>query len=212
MTPAAAWTARRAAHEARVDALLGDHRARAAAGAKHPVLDFLFTYYSFRPSQLRRWHPGIGTVLTGPDAREYLDYSGYQAAPDGVTVDPRQLARRRGTVEFVAELLSETATRQPHLGCFGLLEWAMVYRADEVRHEAVPLRLGQAGTDAVVDSMSLRCTHFDAYRFFTPEAVPRNALLLDRAAQRRAEQPGCHHAGMDLYKRCYKLIPLTDSD
>ncbi|NUS45260.1 MAG: 3-methyladenine DNA glycosylase, partial [Mycobacteriaceae bacterium] len=53
---------------------------------------------------------------------------------------------------------------------------------------------------------------FDAYLFFTPEAVPRNALLLDRAAQRRAEQPGCLHAGMDLYKWCYKLIPLTDSD
>ena len=34
---------------------------------KHPVHDFLFTYYSFRPAQLRRWSPGYGVVLA--DAR-----------------------------------------------------------------------------------------------------------------------------------------------
>ena len=51
----------RAAHEARVDALLSDHLARRRDGVAHPVHDFLFTYYSFRPAQLRRWSPGGGT-------------------------------------------------------------------------------------------------------------------------------------------------------
>ena len=62
----AAWRARSAAHGARVDALMGDHLARRGAGVKHPVHDFLFTYYSFRPAQLRRWSPGTAST-SSPD-------------------------------------------------------------------------------------------------------------------------------------------------
>ena len=90
-----------------------------------------------------------------------------------------------------------TAQRPARLNCFGLHEWAMVYRAPEVRHEQVPLRLGGAGTDAVVESMPLRCSHFDAYRFFTAAAAPRNAEQLTRRDQVAHEQPGCLHAAMD---------------
>jgi hypothetical protein len=50
------WLARRAAHEQRVQVWLGPHQARAARGEKHPVHDFLFSYYAFRPAWLRRWH------------------------------------------------------------------------------------------------------------------------------------------------------------
>jgi len=98
------------------------------------------------------------------------------------------------------------------LSCFGLHEWAMVYRAPEVRHARVPLRLSAADTDAVVESMPLRCTHFDAYRFFTEAAVPRNGETLSRHAQSATEQPGCVHANMDLYKWSYKLGPLLESN
>jgi hypothetical protein len=188
------WTTRRDTHQTRVDALIGDHRC--AAENPHPVVDFLFTYYSFRPAQLRRWHPGYGVALA--DADEYAQFSGYTAVADGTTVDHRLLDRRRGLLDFVADLLAQTASRPAHLGCFGLHEWAMVYRADETRH-SVPLRLGRAGTDAVVESLPLRCSHFDAYRFFTPDAAPRNAAPLTCDAQRDDEQPGCLHAGMDLY-------------
>ena len=41
---------------------------RRRTGATHPVDDFLFSYYSFRPAQLRRWHPGYGIALA--DAHE----------------------------------------------------------------------------------------------------------------------------------------------
>ena len=88
----------------------------------------------------------------------------------------------------------------------------MVYRSAELRHGAVPLRLGSAGTDAVVESMPLRCSHFDAFRFFTADAVPRNAEQLTRESQLHREQPGCLHANMDLYKWALKLGPLVESD
>ena len=42
---------------------------------KHPVHDFLFTYYSQRPAQLRRWHPGYGVGLA--DGAEYAALKGY---------------------------------------------------------------------------------------------------------------------------------------
>ena len=129
----------------------------------------------------------------------------------GATVDPAYLRRRRDTLSWTVDLLAATASRPARLGCFGLHEWAMVYRSDRPRH-AVPLRLGRAGTDAVVESMSLRCTHYDAYRFFTAAAVPRNAEPLSRERQIQTEQPGCLHATMDLYRASVKLMPLLCSD
>ncbi|QBS46589.1 3-methyladenine DNA glycosylase [Nocardia sp. CS682] len=196
----------------RVDHLVGPYVERRAAGSSHPVIDFLFTYYGHKPAQLRRWHPGFGVGLAG--AREYDGARGYHrlAADSQVfTADPGYLARRRDTIQFIANLLRATASRPAQLSCFGLHEWAMVYRTDDVRHQQVPLRLGRSGTDEVVESMSLRCTHFDAFRFFTPDAVGRNIEPLTRADQVSREQPGCLHANMDLYKWGFKLVPLVSS-
>ena len=52
-------------HHKRVDDFCEPHRRRARAGEAHPVWDFLFTYYSLRPRQLRIWHPGFGVALGG---------------------------------------------------------------------------------------------------------------------------------------------------
>ncbi|MCX2929666.1 3-methyladenine DNA glycosylase [Mycobacterium sp. CVI_P3] len=208
----AEWTALAATHRSRVETFTGPHQRRSGRGEAHPVWDFLFSYYSLRPRQLRVWHPGFGAVLAGTGAHEYLDRAGYVRAGHGVTVGLPYLKARLETVRFVADLLRSTQGRAPQFGCFGMHEWAMVYRTDAVRHGRVPLRLGSAGTDAVVESMSLRCTHFDAYRFFTDDAAPRNCGTPSRADQRDWEQPGCLHANMDLYKWCYKLSPLVGSD
>ena len=207
----AEWTAHADDHRARAEAFTAAHPTRAHTGERHPVWDFLFTYYSLRPRQLRVWHPGYGTVLAGPAARRYLDRPGYAITADGVAVSPEYLESRLDTVAFVAALLRSTAARTPRFGCFGMHEWAMVYRAGAVRHSSVPLRLGESGTDAVVESMPLRCSHFDAFRFFTEPAAARNAGRPARATQSEWEQPGCLHANMDLYKWCYKLGPLVDS-
>jgi hypothetical protein len=203
------WQAQRDAHVARVRAWTDPLRERRSSGTRHPVLDFLFTYYSHRPSRLVRWHPGPGVVLAGGSS--YLRWPAYEAVPGGVTLGPLP-ASRLPTVRFVRTLLSASAARPPWLGCFGLHEWAMVYRSADVRHADWPLRLGTAGTDHVVESMPVRCTHFDAFRFFTPPARPLNTVQPTRADQVELEQPGCLHAGMDLYKWAYKLDPYVPSE
>ncbi len=192
----AVWRARAAAHEARVDALVSEHLARRGAGVQHPVHDFLFTYYSFRPAQLRRWSPGYGVVLAD--------------GPVSPTTDGAR--EQRDLVEGTHALLVATAARPANLGCFGMHEWAMVYRSDRVRHPAYPLRLGPSGTDAVVDSHRIACSHFDAYRFFTPAARPLNALSPAAHDRPAHEQPACLHAGMDLYKHAFRLSPLVPSE
>lgn len=208
----AEWTEREQRHVERAESFLGPHRARAQRGEAHPVWDFLFSYYSLRPRQLRRWHPGFGVTLDGGEAHRFLDRAGYQTSGAGVTVGHAHLRTRADTVAFIAELLRATADRPPRLNCFGLHEWAMVYQTTDVRHDQVPLRLGAAGTDEVVESIPLRCSHFDAYRFFTEPAAPRNAEALSRETQVATEQPGCVHANMDLYKWCYKLGALVPSE
>lgn len=208
------WQARQAAHEVRVRQWTQPHRERKARGEKHPVLDFLFTYYSQRPARLERWTPGIGVALAGDAARVFLKRPGFVATDDGVMVDPVLSPTRLATAESIQRLLAATASRAPQLGCFGLHEWAMVYRSaqDDVRHHDWPLRLGPAGTDAVVEGSTLRCGHFDAFRFFTQEAVARNAIQPTRAAQPDLEQPGCLHANMDLFKWAYKLDPYVPAE
>ncbi|WP_300015728.1 3-methyladenine DNA glycosylase [Pseudonocardia sp.] len=205
------WRARAAAHRARVERWTGPHRERRRRREPHPVLDFLFTYYSLRPAGLEQWHPGPGVALRG--AEDYLGRPGYVRDGDAVRLEPSALpGRLAGTAGFVRALLAATAARPPRLGCFGLHEWAMVYRTDTPRHGALPLRLGAAGTDAVVESLPVHCTHHDAYRFFTAAARPRNALVPTREEQVAHEQPGCLHATMDLYKWAYKLAPATPSE
>lgn len=205
------WLARAAAHESRVDGWLADHLDRRRRGEKHPVFDFLFTYYSYRPAQLRRWHPGAGVVLEDADPSQFG--ADYRTVEGGATLDTETvLARRSASLIWIGDLLAKTAQRPAQLGCFGLHEWAMVYRTDRPRHATVPLRLGPTGTDAVVESLPVACTHHDAFRFFTAAARPLNRLQPTREDQVALEQPGCLHATMDLYKWAYKLLPATPAE
>jgi hypothetical protein len=204
------WRAMAAAHRSRVERWTLPHRERRLRREPHPVMDFLFTYYSLRPQRLEQWHPGAGVLVRGGE--ELLAVPGHVRDGAGVRLDPAALPDRLATTAaFVRALLVATAARPARLGCFGLHEWAMVYRTDAPRHGAVPLRLGAAGTDAVVESLPVHCTHHDAFRFFTAAARPLNALSPERADQVANEQPGCLHATMDLYKWAYKLAPATSS-
>lgn len=221
--PRDVWQARAVAHAERVDRWVRPHLARRRQGLAHPVHDFLFTYYSQRPGALRRWHPGYGVTLL--DAPEYETVRAYATVPDvgavstargrstrqGLSVSGDHLASRRPLIESIRRLLAATASRPAALGCFGLHEWAMVYRSDDVRHDR-PLRLGPAGTDAVVESHRVACSHFDAFRFFTEPARELNTLEPGRDDRTDFEQPGCLHAGMDLYKHAFRLTPLVASE
>ncbi len=211
---------RAAAHHQKVRRYTEGFLTRRNAGMKHPVEDFLFTYYSFKPGQLARWHPGAGKVLEGAGGAEQAGWKFYTTVPDGTpsggaTVDLKAFCTERAAmISFAGRLLSQTSARPAQLGCFGLHEWAMVYRSAQhgQRHDQVPLRLGPEGTDEVVESLTIRCSHFDAFRFYTPSAKPLNALQPSRETQMQLEQPGCLHANMDLYKWAYKLSPALGSD
>jgi hypothetical protein len=185
------WRRRSAAHEARVDALVAGH---------------------LRPAALRRWHPGPGVLLAG--GSPLRGHKGYRAFDAGVGLDPAFVRAHHDRVRWIRDLLAATARRPPSFGCLGLHEWAMVYRTPppQVRHSSWPLRLGSDGTDAVVERHRITCTHFDAFRFFTEPARPRNTTRPTRTGQQRQEQPGCLHAGMDLYKWAYKLTPMAPSE
>ena len=113
------WWSLQAAHQERVDALTHAHRARAKGQIPHPVEDFLFTYYSQRPAQLRRWYPGAGVALE--DAADRLDWrfhrelpphgqSGSPPAGPLVTVDLAAFRQARGSqLTFTGRLLRATA-------------------------------------------------------------------------------------------------------
>ncbi|WP_174150317.1 3-methyladenine DNA glycosylase [Microbacterium halophytorum] len=208
------WRGLEAAHHARTDALTAGHRERAGRGEKHPVWDFLFQYYSYKPKVLRRWHPGAGVELAGAADTERSGWRWYRAGSDSGSLAPDVegfVARNDRLVRLIRVMLARTASRPGLFDCFGLHEWAMVYRDEEHRHPQ-PLRLGQAGTDAVVESHELRCTHYDAFRFFTPEAEPLNRTRPTRESQPELDQPGCLHAGMDVYKWAIKLGPLVPGE
>ncbi|MEY4939381.1 MAG: hypothetical protein RIQ93_1116 [Verrucomicrobiota bacterium] len=213
--PAAEWTRRKLAHEHRVLAWTGEHQARAARGEKHPVYDFLFTYYAFRPGWLRRWHPGPGVALAGDAAREFLRWPEYRATTEGVTIDLTKFPeKRRVFLAWLRRLLEAMTVRPAFFGCYGWHEWAMVYRQtpDEIRHNAYPLRFAPDELAAIVQSNSICCSHFDAFRFFTAPARPLNRLQPNRADAGELEQRGCLHANMDLYKWAFKLAPFSPAE
>lgn len=213
LLPRAVWQQREADHLERCEALFGADLRRRQRGEKHPIDDFLWQYYSFRPGQLRTWHAGHGIVLTGATAADRRrDYRDTGTPGNGRIVDTEQILALRGaTIGRTLRLLSAVQGRSPQLGCFGLHEWAMVYAEPDLRRHPAPLRLGAAGTDEVVRDGQLRCSHVDAFRFFTEQAKPLNQFTPTRDNQLDLDQPGCLHVSMDVYKAAYKLSPLLDS-
>ena len=211
--PSDEWRARREAYRARVRPWAEDRVRRVSRQRKHPVYDFLFEYYAYRPSYLLRWSPGVGVRLEGASADD-LDWRPWFRPCDGGWVLPAaEFPRRRlPFLRWAIDYLETTGEREPSFGCFGLHEWAMVYREEQVRHGRVPLRLSRAETDAVVETAALRCTHYDAFRFFTPAAVPLNRVTLRREVTAEHDQPGCLHVTMDLYKWAFVIAPYSAAE
>nr|WP_245867218.1 3-methyladenine DNA glycosylase [Serinibacter salmoneus] len=206
----ATWSALARDHAQAARDLTAAHRERRATGEKHAVEDFLFTYYPLRPAALERWSPGAGVALADAAGSAFEGARYFAMTPDGAAhLDTSAfLAQRGAAVRFHAELLRAVAGRAPRFDCFGLHEWAMVYRepAGGHRHD-LPLRLGEAATDEVVETHKIVCTHIDAYRFFTPPAEPLNAYRPTRETQVAMDQGGCLHVGMDLMKPVIHLGP-----
>ena len=214
--PESQWRANQRQHALDLQPVLEAQRGRRARAEKHPVLDFLFTYYSFRPGHLIQWSPGYGVVLK--NSSDEFAHRRYWVA-DNNTEDSRlKLAamgrRQRREIFWIHEMLKAVTERRAHFGCYGLHEWAMVYRqsASSVRHAGFPLRLRESEIAELVESQAICCSHYDAFRFFTKKARPLNNLSPTLESRIHSEQPGCLHTNMDLYKWSYKLSPWIDSD
>ena len=191
------------------------HRERRSRHERHPVFDFLFQYYMYSPGKLEAWHPRLGEALAdSPEARERFGPPRYRAEDGLIQHDMSLLTdadvdRHRSVVE----LLESTQRRGANLGCYGVHEWAMVYGGEDVRHRGTaPLRLSQEQVDDFVESRPVVCSHFDAFRFFAPEAKPLNRMELAWSTRHEVEQPGCIHANMDLYRWAYEAMPWIGSD
>ena len=211
--PESEWQARRARHEERLLPVVGPHLERRSRQQKNPVYDFIFEYYGFRPSWLMRWSPGLGVALSGETAKSYLQHREYHEVPGGVALNPAELHRNRlDAARWILSLLETTAERAPRFGCCALHEWAMVYRIPEARHRQLALRMAPAALADFVESQKIACSHFDAFRFFTPAARPLNLLQPERGTRLDLEQRGCLHANMDLFKWAFKFYPWLGSD
>lgn len=210
------WQELSADHLARVKVYTDPYRVRRSHNKSHPILDFLFTYYSFPIGRLENWHPSLGThlQLEGREPPAYFLETHYSTQQGILFHDLKKLTpEREKSIRWMITLLEKTQENAPIFGCFGMHEWAMVYQGKDVRHEkSVELRLSQEETDAFVRSRPITCSHFDAYRFFTPTARPFNKLHPEKETRDQFEQPGCIHANMDLYKWAYKCMPWIGSD
>jgi len=211
------WRPREAAHRDRAERLGASRRWRVGRGIADPVDDFLWDYYAVKPRDLVRWHPGAGVAIADDGTlgwREGARWAKRVATASGtaVTLDVTAFMADRGEgVGWIHRLLAAVESRPGNFGCLGWHEWAMVYRQERHRHP-LPLRLGQDGTDAVVEAAQVRCTHHDAFRFFTPAAAPLNHLQPTRALQPTLEQPACLHANMDCFKYARKLGPACPGE
>lgn len=207
------WRQRAAEHAETVDAELAGVETRRRRGIKHPVDDFLFQYYNMRPAQLRTWNPGLAVGLA--DAEEFANRRFHHVVDGIAALDAEEFVTRRGaTIDTAHDLLSAALEKAPRFGCFGMHEWAMVHglEQEETRHPYLPLRFPREEVARIVEEVGCRCSHIDAFRFFTPSAKPLNLLQPTRERQAELDQPGCLHVNMDLYKWAGKLSPAISSE
>lgn len=208
--PRSEWTAQKSLHQLAVQNELEPYLARRAAHQKDPVHDFLFEYYSFRPSLLSRWTPGAAVILEDANPEEIGLSVSWEERENGMYLRPDLSESRTNALDWLIDLLKKTESRNPRFGCMGLHEWAMVYKTGR-RHEQIPLRMTDSELSEFVERSSIRCTHYDAFRFFSEAARPLNKIQPSKELIPELEQPGCLHTNMDLYKWSYKFFPFVST-
>lgn len=201
-------------HQDRVQEKALAFQQRRAIRQSHPVDDFLFTYYFTSPTKLMGWWPEVGVEIEVIQEdwvqRQYwadlLEINDHGHAVLQKKLWKNYFLERAKWVKNLCHLVSQ---RPPQFRCYGMHEWAMVYKsaAEDVRHQGQRLRLSPADIARFVESQPIVCSHYDAFRFFTDEAVPLNRLQPALEDRLNMEQSGCLHTNMDLYKWAGKLMP-----
>lgn len=169
---------------------------------QHLIYNFIFQYYfSLNPKCLTHFSPGLNVELEDVDSdtatrclagvpSAYLpDRSAYLIDRDALPFPSSKVK----TMSSVMQLLKAVDSRRPSLRCYGLHEWAMLYRSHitEANNEStvtklskfqsLPLRVTAADIQRVLIpdpavGPILRCTHYDAIRFFTEDAKGLNRI------------------------------------
>ena len=207
------WKRLQKEHQDKISECIDEYLERRQHQQKDPVMDFLFEYYAFRPSHLKRWSPGFGILLEGNADTLYPELSELEFTAEGAYLFPDFFPdNRKSSLRWILNLLEKSKQKKPSFGCFGMHEWAMVYKRDEVRHDDIPLRMNKEELAEFVESRPIVCTHFDAFRFFSPDARPMNKYELSRDSFSEMEQAGCIHTNMDLYKWAFKGFPWISSE
>lgn len=207
------WKRRQDEHRQAIAQIVDPYLEKKQHQQSDPILDFLFEYYAFRPSHLKRWSPGTGVLLENATRQTAPPISELTITDEGAWLDPAHFPEnRKSSARWILSLLKNSLEKEPSFGCFGMHEWAMVYKSDNVRHNHLPMRMDKEKLADFVESRPLVCTHFDAFRFFTDPAKPMNKFYLSREKFNQTEQAGCLHTNMDLYKWAFKLFPWIGSD
>lgn len=206
-------------------------KTRMHAVKQNPIYNFLHTYYRYSTLELQKWSPGRDCLLEGASKSDhgnilseaFLSYNSdgciYTTASMNQALQPVEgdPNSRYGWINLATmrDVLKATTERPPFLSCYGLHEWAMLYsgrnqQSLQKHQQQLNFRLSQKDINSVVESGKLRCTHFDAWRFFHPDSQEYNIINpLSRKTQADYEQPGCIHANMDLFKYAFTLYPLV---
>jgi hypothetical protein len=213
------WTLRAKKHAELVAPFTDPFLQRRAVHQTHPVHDFLFTYYNCSPLKLKQWVPSFEQSLsmTPEMLKEYRWFKSdwFHLKESVLSFNKEHIFdNTRELTLFIEELCTNILERPPKFGCYGLHEWAMVYKvsSESIRHKGYRLRLSPDNLSQFIESQSICCSHYDAYRFFSKEAHPLNLLNPVLENRLKMEQGGCLHANMDIYKWATKLWPWIGSD
>ena len=109
----------------------------------------------------------------------------------GITANAQQAASPAGGSHSLAARYAFSFPRTARLfRVLGLHEWAMVYRTESIRHGQWPLRVTSRQISEIVESLGPRCTHYDAFRFFSAGGASFEQVPTDTPHGRRAGATG----------------------
>lgn len=212
------WTILAKKHDALISPITDVFVKQRGLGIKNAVHDFLFTYYNFSPAKLKQWIPYLGEeiIMTDEVRLEYPWLNDHWFRMDENVLSLNKTRIQESTLKaakFIENLMRNVLAQEPRFSCFGLHEWAMVYKStpETIRHQGYKLRVSPESLAKFVESQRICCSHYDAYRFFTDEARPLNVLNPVLETRLDMEQGGCLHANMDLYKWATRLWPWIGS-
>ena len=216
------WRSRADAHRRRVRDLLGGMFYDRKVHDRHPIYNFLFNYYRFRPHRtIERYSAGLDFAVescsSSDDESLYLPSSKYLSVKDGcIEMDPVKSLNEKSVTRIrnLCTLLEKVQRRPPNFSCFGVHEFAMLHSGTRrsLFQKGLKLRMSQREIDNVVERAPIRCTHFDATWHFPKSALKSCRIKTSPDLRTKNEQAGCIHTNLDLFKFSLRLWPFASSE